>query len=583
MFVNLWAGRIGAPMTYAAVHQLVGRIRARTGVEFTLHMLRHTHATELIRSGVAIEVVARLLTHQSSTTTSQIYVHLDVADVRAALQRAGVWAEGRLVTSSGAARHLRPRPEVLAGGGDRSRPSTPTTPGTPRGSGSRPAAAATSPTSRCIDQVWLREAIKRWSRFRLGAGYTFTTIDAGAQALARWSLFLAERPEVAGPADITRELLQSFLSWMASSHWAINTRSHTLTFTKVFLEWGHRHDTLPGLPADAVIYEEEVSRPPDALPQFIPEFVMAQLECRRQPGPAAQPDRPPSRRVVDGDRHPRRRRVGARVQPDRRTTASAALPALRQLQGRASNSSSPSAPRPPTTIRAQQDHVRSRWPQGSPWLFPGILENADGTKPYAHGSLSHQLGNWQKAIDVRDEAGQPVRVHAHQFRHTVGTRLINAGVPQHVIQRLLGHASPRMTARYAQIHDHTVRDAFERYCAQRVNTAGDAVPYDPDALTADAEWVKHNLSRVRDSLPNGYCGRPPQQDCPHPNACLTCPDFQTTPEFLDVHRHQATTNRKLIARADSNGQFRLADNLRRVQDSLDRIIPALEDLDGDKP
>ena len=78
-------------MTYAAVHQLVGRIRRRTGIDFTLHMLRHTHATELIRSGVAIEVVARLLTHRSSTTTSQIYVHLDVADVRAALQRAGVW------------------------------------------------------------------------------------------------------------------------------------------------------------------------------------------------------------------------------------------------------------------------------------------------------------------------------------------------------------------------------------------------------------------------------------------------------------------------------------------------------------
>ena len=91
VFVNLWAGRVGAPMTYAAVHELVGRIRARVGFDFTLHMLRHTHATELIRSGVAIEVVARLLTHQSSTTTSQTYVHLDVADVRAALHRAGVW------------------------------------------------------------------------------------------------------------------------------------------------------------------------------------------------------------------------------------------------------------------------------------------------------------------------------------------------------------------------------------------------------------------------------------------------------------------------------------------------------------
>ena len=173
----------------------------------------------------------------------------------------------------------------------------------------------------------------------------------------------------------------------------------------------------------------------------------------------------------------------------------------------------------------------------------------------------------------------------HAFRRVRISRCtgFNAGVPQHVIQRLLGHASPRMTARYAQIHDHTVRDAFQRYCAQRVDTTGDLVPYDPDALTADAEWAKHNLARVRDSLPNGYCGRPPQQDCPHPNACLTCPDFQTTPEFLDVHRQQAATNKKLIARADSNGQFRLSDNLRRVQDSLDRIIPALEQLDEDKP
>jgi hypothetical protein len=146
------------------------------------------------------------------------------------------------------------------------------------------------------------------------------------------------------------------------------------------------------------------------------------------------------------------------------------------------------------------------------------------------------------------------------------------------VQKLLGHASPNMTGHYARVHDSTIREAFDRYQQQRVNTAGDLLGYDPDAPTATAEWVKHNLSRVRDSLPNGYCGRPPQQDCPHPNACLTCPDFQTTPEFLDVHRRQATTNRRLIARADTNGQFRLAANLRQVQASLERIIPALEAL-----
>lgn len=91
VFVNLWAEPYGRPLHYQAVHKLVARLRERSGVDFTLHMLRHTHATELVRAGVPIEVVARLLTHRSSTTTSSTYVHLDAADIRAALQRAGVF------------------------------------------------------------------------------------------------------------------------------------------------------------------------------------------------------------------------------------------------------------------------------------------------------------------------------------------------------------------------------------------------------------------------------------------------------------------------------------------------------------
>jgi len=138
-----------------------------------------------------------------------------------------------------------------------------------------------------------------------------------------------------------------------------------------------------------------------------------------------------------------------------------------------------------------------------------------------------------------------------------------------------------MTAHYARVHDATIREEPDRYQRQRVNIDGAIIGDDPDAPTATAEWVKHNLSRVRDSLPNGYCGRPPQQDCPHPNACLTCPDFQTTPQFLDIHRRQATTNLHLITRAEANGQTRHAANLRRVQANLEKIIPALEDLRAD--
>jgi integrase len=90
LFVNLWAEPAGQPLRYDAVAKLVAKLRTKTGIEFNLHMLRHTAATEMIRGGVAIEVVAKILTHRSPTVTAQTYLHLDVEDLRAELNRAGV-------------------------------------------------------------------------------------------------------------------------------------------------------------------------------------------------------------------------------------------------------------------------------------------------------------------------------------------------------------------------------------------------------------------------------------------------------------------------------------------------------------
>ena len=69
----------------------------------------------------------------------------------------------------------------------------------------------------------------------------------------------------------------------------------------------------------------------------------------------------------------------------------------------------------------------------------------------------------------------------------------------------------------------------------------------------------------------------------HPNACLTCPDFQTTPAFLDIHRRQRDETRLLIATAEADGRFRLADNHRQVHDNLDGLIAALEDIGDTTP
>lgn len=50
---------------------------------------------------------------------------------------------------------------------------------------------------------------------------------------------------------------------------------------------------------------------------------------------------------------------------------------------------------------------------------------------------------------------------AHSFRHTFVTRAIEAGVPPHVVQAIVGHASATMTERYTHLSDDAVLAAFK--------------------------------------------------------------------------------------------------------------------------
>ncbi len=388
------------------------------------------------------------------------------------------------------------------------------------------------------------------------------------------SRFLSEQhPHIGGAGQLDRAVLEHYLSWFTGLGLAGHTTNTLLVCLRGFLDTCRRYDWMPGLPATATIHLDELPRRPQPLPRFIPEFVMAQIE------------HPDNLALLPADtRHLLILLIetGLRINDacalafNPILTDSADWPCLQFFNHKMRiEQLIPLSERAADTIRAQQELVQTRWPQATR-LFPCANSNPDGVRPYSAGTFRTRLVAWQDTIGLHDESGRPVRVTPHQYRHTMGTRMINNGVPQHVVQRLLGHASPQMTARYATVHDTTVRAAFNDFQTRRVNIDGHRIGFDPDAPTADAEWIKHNLARIQASLPNGYCGRPPQQDCPHPNACLTCPDFQTTPEFLPIHRRQRDDTLVLIDTAEQAGRTRQAANHRHVLDNLNTVINGLE-------
>lgn len=58
--------------------------------------------------------------------------------------------------------------------------------------------------------------------------------------------------------------------------------------------------------------------------------------------------------------------------------------------------------------------------------------------------------------------GQLATVECHTLRHTCATRLLRAGVPIHIVQRLLGHSTLATTERYSHPTDSDVADALGR-------------------------------------------------------------------------------------------------------------------------
>ncbi|MGZ6623420.1 MAG: tyrosine-type recombinase/integrase, partial [Solirubrobacteraceae bacterium] len=89
VFVNLWGGEVGRPLTYSNVDRIVERTQQKVGFYFTPHELRHTYATLAYRDGVQLEVIGALLTHRSPSSTL-IYTHPTAEDLRAVLADRGV-------------------------------------------------------------------------------------------------------------------------------------------------------------------------------------------------------------------------------------------------------------------------------------------------------------------------------------------------------------------------------------------------------------------------------------------------------------------------------------------------------------
>jgi len=436
-----------------------------------------------------------------------------------------------------------------------------------------------------LRQPWLKEAAKRWARARVLGETTPHTMSTYLTDLRHFSDWLAAHaPEVTSPALITREVLEDYLLWVRQgSGWKPATRSHRVVALREFLE-EQAEDGLAGVPRGAVIHRSELPRVDYRLPKQLSGEIFAQWVD------------PARLAVLDDEQH---RTVvlllaftGLRVSSvvtlarDAREFGPDGHPYLRYINVKCKREAIlPIAQTLSEQLDRQEALLAEHYPEGTRWLIPSPPPNRRNGKGGAFHLSARMINRIVKRYvtiaEIRTAAGElALGVHPHLFRHHVGTSMVNENIPLTVIQKVLDHGSFQMTSRYAHLHDETIKREVARW-HERVNIRGERIALPVDGPLEQAAWMKERIARAKQALPNGYCGLPLVQSCPHPNACLSCESFLTDGSFRAVHVQQQAETRRLLERARKHNNVRLIEVLERDEHSLLRILEGLDGIESD--
>jgi integrase/recombinase XerD len=100
-------------------------------------------------------------------------------------------------------------------------------------------------------------------------------------------------------------------------------------------------------------------------------------------------------------------------------------------------------PLPRRALEMLRDHWRSH--RSQPWLFPSPVFPLETPRPITRMSLHNAF----KGALANSALTKSASVHT--LRHSYATHLLEEGVPLRLIQRYLGHRSPRTTVLYAHL------------------------------------------------------------------------------------------------------------------------------------
>ncbi len=430
-----------------------------------------------------------------------------------------------------------------------------------------------------IQQGWLKENTKKFILYK-STHREFATLQAYLYTFKKFSDFLSTIGYEENIENINRSLIIDFISRLKRQNLSYSIMIQSLSNLATFFDIGKLNNWFEVQPC--LIRPEDYPKEPQKLPRYIPEEVMQQLNQHLDTLPESV-----MRMVLVIQECGFRVGELCQLKFDCLKSDGKSGWFIQYMMWKMNKEDTkPISEELAKVIQEQQHYIRENLGAEFEYLFCGRDKGTSRKgfipKPEVMKSQAFidNLKRLTDKCDIKDNSGKRWNFQSHQFRHTVGTRMINNGVPQYIVQRYLGHESPEMTMTYAHIHDETLRKEIEKYHETRVvNFQGETTELEETVLASgdDLEWFKKTVQAR--ALEHGYCARPKLLgDCDIPgfDGCYNCPHWRTNKNFLPVLKDTLQRTENVLNKArNCSWKLQIKKN-EPIKENLEKVIKSLE-------
>jgi integrase len=191
----------------------------------------------------------------------------------------------------------------------------------------------------------------------------------------------------------------------------------------------------------------------------------------------------------------------------------------------------------------------SREKQAGPHA-PYLLQGAGHPSQIAYGKIRSRFARLSRTAGARRSDGSALFLR-HDRRRVFASEHLNNNTPIHVIQALLGHASPDTVMIYAKLYPTTLVEEYRKTVrATYLNFHGTESLRAPDA----EEWRQFSQTLELRDMGTHLCALPAGEHCSRGLVCLGCSSAQPKRSATPIFQRMLASHDKALLRARNAGE-----------------------------